>query len=199
MPAIINSLATTSMQNVFNTDFGWCGISADKTGMQATVLGYPSRTAALTGLANSLQQRQSRNTCGRPTPSHFVDDPDHDEGEVADWLPELQSRFQRYAAGKTVHFGDVPLSQPPGTEFQQAIRAACQELQYGQTVTYGELAARAGFPRAARAVGSVMSGNCMPLLVPCHRVIASGGKLGGFTSPQGVSLKQHLLSLEAGR
>jgi methylated-DNA-[protein]-cysteine S-methyltransferase len=65
-------------------------------------------------------------------------------------------------------------------------------------MSYGELAAKAGYPRAARAVGSVMSSNRFPIVIPCHRVVAAGEKPGGYTSPQGVGMKLRLLALEAG-
>ena len=67
----------------------------------------------------------------------------------------------------------------------------------GETVSYAELAGRAGSPNAARAVGGVMAGNRVPLLVPCHRVVGAGGRLGGFSAPTGVELKKRLLALEA--
>jgi methylated-DNA-[protein]-cysteine S-methyltransferase len=69
-------------------------------------------------------------------------------------------------------------------------------LAYGQTSTYGELALRVGHPRAARAVGTVMATNRFPILIPCHRVLASGGKLGGYSSHAGTNLKQILLDME---
>ncbi|MFO0919488.1 MAG: MGMT family protein, partial [Planctomycetaceae bacterium] len=63
-------------------------------------------------------------------------------------------------------------------------------------LSYGEVAANVGCPGAARAVGTVMAGNRLPLIIPCHRVIAAGGKLGGYSSPRGPGLKRWLLDLE---
>ena len=87
----------------------------------------------------------------------------------------------------------VPLDLATVPPFSRRILLAASRIPYGATVTYGGLARRADSPRAARAVGQVMARNPVPLLVPCHRVVASGG-LGGFTG--GLVLKRRLLALE---
>ncbi|MCA9116181.1 MAG: methylated-DNA--[protein]-cysteine S-methyltransferase [Planctomycetaceae bacterium] len=115
----------------------------------------------------------------------------------ADWYPALRHRLCDYAAGLPVDFSDVQLVERRLTDFQQKVLARTRTLTYGQTITYGELAELAGRPRAARAVGSVMAGNTVPVIVPCHRVVASGGKFGGFSAPQGPELKKQMLKLEA--
>ena len=91
----------------------------------------------------------------------------------------------------------MQLAFPKLTAFQESVVLAIRAVGYGQTVSYGELAELAGYPRAARAVGTVMSTNPFPILIPCHRVVASGGKLGGYSAPQGLSLKESLLAMEA--
>lgn len=78
--------------------------------------------------------------------------------------------------------------------FRRAVLAACMKIPFGRTATYGELAARAGSPRAARAVGGAMAANPIPIVIPCHRVVASQGKLGGYTG--GIEYKKMLLSHE---
>ena len=85
------------------------------------------------------------------------------------------------------------------TPFQLCVANATRRIPYGTTVSYGQLASLAGYPRAARAVGTVMSQNRFPILIPCHRVLASGGKLGGYTSVAGVDFKSRLLGLESQR
>ncbi len=115
-----------------------------------------------------------------------------------DWNADVRRRLERYCIGETVDFDDLPLDLPPGTEFQRRVLQVTRRIPYGKTMSYGTLASKAGYPRAARAVGSVMSANRFPIIVPCHRVVAAGGKAGGYTSPQGVSLKLQLLALEAG-
>jgi methylated-DNA-[protein]-cysteine S-methyltransferase len=88
---------------------------------------------------------------------------------------------------------DLPLA-PQGTQFQLAVWRELQRIPYGQTVSYGELARRIGNPKASRAVGSANGANQIPIVIPCHRVIAAGGKLGGFGG--GLPVKEALLALE---
>jgi methylated-DNA-[protein]-cysteine S-methyltransferase len=107
-------------------------------------------------------------------------------------------RLCRYLDGEPVAFDDVPVSLDHLSTFQRRVVACCRAIPYGGTRTYGELAAAAGSPGAARAVGQVMACNRLPLVVPCHRVLAAGGKLGGFSAPQGLALKRRLLALETG-
>jgi O-6-methylguanine DNA methyltransferase len=73
---------------------------------------------------------------------------------------------------------------------------AAREIPAGATATYGELARRVGTPRDARAVGRALGMNPFPIVVPCHRVIAAGGKLGGFSAPGGVATKRRMLAIE---
>ena len=122
------------------------------------------------------------------------------DDDVADWLPEacqrLIARLRAYADGVFDDFLDVALDLSGKTRFQQAVLHHCRRIRPGSTLTYGELAARAGYPGAARAVGQVMKTNCFPLIIPCHRVVAAGGKLGGYSAPDGLRLKRRLLQLE---
>lgn len=106
-------------------------------------------------------------------------------------LRKAVAQLGQYLAGKRRRFS-LPLAQP-GTPFQQAVWKALLTVPHGQWVTYGELAAMAGRPRAARAVGSAMNRNRLPILVPCHRVVASDG-LGGYG--YGLEWKQRLMALE---
>lgn len=119
------------------------------------------------------------------------------EFEECDWHPVLRHRLERYCSGVRVDFDDISLALPAMTVFQRRIISCVRRVGYGQTITYGELAERAGFPRAARAVGTVMASNRFPILIPCHRVLASGGRLGGYSSPQGIDLKRRLLDMES--
>jgi methylated-DNA-[protein]-cysteine S-methyltransferase len=107
---------------------------------------------------------------------------------------QLADRFRRYFAGERVAFDDVDVDLSWGTEFQVALAQALRDVRYGETVTYGELAALAGRPNAQRAAGSFCAGNRFPLIVPCHRVVAAGG-LGGYGS-LGGEYKRRLLELE---
>ncbi len=97
-----------------------------------------------------------------------------------------------YFAGQLRQF-DLRLA-PRGTPFQQRVWQALRGIPYGQTATYGQIAARLGKPGGARAVGGANGRNPLPIVVPCHRVVAAQGKLGGFTG--GLDLKRGLLALE---
>jgi methylated-DNA-[protein]-cysteine S-methyltransferase len=110
---------------------------------------------------------------------------------------EVLDRLVRYADGEPVDFRDVPVAVEHLSAFQRRVVRACRAIPAGERRTYGQLAAAAGSPGAARAVGQVMATNRVPLIVPCHRVVASGGRLGGFSAPQGLAMKRRLLSLEA--
>jgi methylated-DNA-[protein]-cysteine S-methyltransferase len=114
-----------------------------------------------------------------------------------DLLPEFQRQLLDYFAGRRVRFR-VPLDLEGLTPFQMKVLEACGRVGYGRTVTYGELARSVGQPAAARAVGGALAANPVPIVIPCHRIVASSGRLGGFSAEQGVSLKEALLRMERG-
>jgi methylated-DNA-[protein]-cysteine S-methyltransferase len=103
-------------------------------------------------------------------------------------------RVRAYFSGETVSFDDVPLDLGWATPFQERVAAALRAIPYGETVTYGELAALAGHPNAQRAAGTFCAHNRFPLFVPCHRVVAADG-LGSYGS-LGLQYKRRLLELE---
>ena len=102
-------------------------------------------------------------------------------------------KLREYFAGHRKQF-DLPLA-PQGTAFQKSVWRQLQQIPYGITISYGQLAKRVGNPNAARAVGSANGRNPLPIVIPCHRVIAGGGKLGGFSG--GLNVKQILLQIES--
>jgi methylated-DNA-[protein]-cysteine S-methyltransferase len=106
---------------------------------------------------------------------------------------ETMRQLHEYFAGRRREF-DLPLA-PQGTVFQKAVWRALREIPYGTAISYGELARRVGNPRASRAVGSANGANPLPIVIPCHRVIAADGSLGGFGA--GLPTKQALLGLES--
>ncbi len=108
-------------------------------------------------------------------------------------LAAAVGQLERYFAGEPIIF-DLPLNTARLTPFQQRVAAAARAIPRGTVRTYGWLAARAGSPAAFRACGQVMAANCFPVVVPCHRVVASGGRLGGFSA--GLVWKERLLALE---
>ncbi len=103
------------------------------------------------------------------------------------------SQVLEYLAGKRRSF-DLPLAAK-GTEFQHAVWNEMLNIPYGETRTYGQVAAALGKPKALQAVGQACGRNPIPIIVPCHRVVAAGGKLGGYA--YGPGIKQFLLDIEA--
>ena len=108
-------------------------------------------------------------------------------------LAETVRQLREYFAGKRTEF-DLPLA-PEGTDFQRKVWRTLQEIPYGKTISYGELAKRVGNPKASRAVGSANGKNRSPIVIPCHRVIQGNGTLGGFGG--GLPTKEKLLALES--
>ncbi len=102
------------------------------------------------------------------------------------------SQFSRYFSGKLKTFS-LPLDVQ-GTGFDQKVWKETQKIPYGKTWTYKEIAQKIGQPKASRAVGNALGRNPIPILIPCHRVIASNGTMGGYSS--GLKIKKTLLSLE---
>jgi methylated-DNA-[protein]-cysteine S-methyltransferase len=107
-------------------------------------------------------------------------------------VAEAVRQLSEYFAGERKEF-DFPLA-PEGTEFQRAVWKRLQEIPYGQTISYGELARRVGNPKASRAVGAANGKNPIPIVIPCHRVIGADGKLTGFGG--GLPIKEALLAIE---
>lgn len=100
-------------------------------------------------------------------------------------------------AGEKRDLIEVALDFSACTDFQRRVYAVVRAIPPGQTLTYGEVAARMGAPReAARAVGEAMGHNPVPILMPCHRVLGAGGKPGGFSAPGGVETKLKMLQIE---
>lgn len=109
--------------------------------------------------------------------------------------PTLQKAAQElseYFAGNRKEF-DIPLN-PKGTDFQKSVWNALCTIPYGKTMSYGQVAAQIGNPKASRAVGMANNKNPIPILIPCHRVIGANGKLVGYGG--GIWIKQKLLELE---
>lgn len=105
---------------------------------------------------------------------------------------EVARELRAYANGALRTFS-VPI-EPEGTEFDRLVWRALRRIPYGETRTYGDIAKAIGKPRSARAVGAANNRNPIPIVIPCHRVVAAGGKLGGYGG--GLALKRKLLDLE---
>ena len=159
---------------IFETPWGRMAVAATARGLAHVVLPGKKNGAAFARLARleSGDAPRSARTCARRA-----------EREIREYLRRRRRRAFT-----------VPLDLAALPRFHQRALLAAREIPFGRTVTYGELAARAGRPYAARAVGQAMARNPVPLVVPCHRVVAAGGRLGGFGG--GAALKRRLLALE---
>lgn len=106
-------------------------------------------------------------------------------------------RARRYFAGERVDFADVPVDLGVQGPFSDRVYAAVRALGWGETATYGAIARMLGVgPEYARDVGQAMAANPVPLIVPCHRVTAANGKIGGFSAPGGSLSKARMLEIE---
>jgi methylated-DNA-[protein]-cysteine S-methyltransferase len=157
---------------VFNTTAGWVGILGSASGLRRTTLPQRTERAVYELLGDSLKNAMS-------SPRRFAD---------------LIERYHTYFSGCKVDFPDA-LDLTDATLFQCAVWQATRDIPYGQTRSYTWLAERVGNVKATRAVGQTMARNPLPIIIPCHRVLAKGGGLGGFSG--GLQVKKMLLRLEA--
>lgn len=118
---------------------------------------------------------------------------DVDDRQLSGPLTDARRQLGEYFSGERRTFG-LPL-QAAGTPFQLQVWFALADIPYGETISYAELACRVGRPRAFRAVGQANGANPLPIVLPCHRVVASGGGIGGYGG--GLDLKRQLLAIEA--
>lgn len=117
----------------------------------------------------------------------------HPPAHLAHALDQLSAYFQ----GRRQEF-DLEIDWRGIAPFNLRALRAARAIPYGQTRTYAHIAAQLGSPRASRAVGAAMAGNPMPIVLPCHRVIGSDGKLHGYAAPDGIQTKAYLLRFEGG-
>jgi len=157
---------------VINTRLGWLGMVCSEKGLVLLTLPQKSRNAALSQLKD------------------FIDAGIEDATAFGD----LAQRLQRYFDGEQVLFPDR-LALSGATAFQRAVWSMARAIPYGETRSYAWVAGSIGRPHAVRAVGGALARNSIPIIVPCHRVIASDGGLGGFSG--GLELKRRLLELES--
>ncbi len=157
---------------VFATAAGWCGVAASSEGLRRTVLPQPDRVEAVLRTTEGLDR-------ARPGPERLAD---------------FVRRFTAYFEGQAADFLDA-IDLTGATDFQAQVWRAARLVPRGQTRSYAWLASQVGRPGAARAVGQALGRNPLPVVVPCHRILAAGGGLGGFSG--GLAMKRFLLRLEA--
>ena len=162
---------------VFETTSGFCGIAWNDVGIAR--LGLPERTAE--AAERHLWRHLADARASDPPPA----------------VAAIVARVKRYFAGETVDFSGVAVDLGGQETFLRQIYEAVRRVGWGQTTTYGAVAKELGAgSEAARDVGEAMARNPVPLIVPCHRVLAAGGKLGGFSAPGGAVAKLRMLELE---
>ena len=105
----------------------------------------------------------------------------------------------RLLAGEKVDLNAIPVDLGEASPLERKVYAAACRIPAGEVRTYGEIAREIGAPGAAQAVGAALGRNPVPIIVPCHRVLASGGRSGGFTAPGGVATKFRMLEIEGAR
>ena len=207
----------TDILVVFPSELGWMALIGSGRVLRQLTLGHTDPKAARHALDARLAQhalvvRQTRvdhsgasgvlpvagaERRGQDTPGTPQFGSNRPPG--GSWDRHLVARLQAYASGARDDFCDVPVELGPLTEFQRRVVQHCRRIPPGKTLSYGQLAAKAGFAGAARAVGNCLAANRIPLVIPCHRVIAAGGGLGGYSAAGGIRLKRRLLDLEAVR
>ena len=166
--------------SIFETAHGFCAILWSESGVRGLLLPARSRVES----ERSLRRRAPRAGLKDPPPA----------------IGALIGAIQRYFEGERIDFCDFRIDLREQDDFFREIYAATRRLGWGSTTTYGALAKELGAgAEAARTVGEAMAKNPLPLIIPCHRVLAAGGKPGGFSAPGGTSAKLRMLELEGVR
>lgn len=165
---------------LFDTEIGRCAIAW----RGEAVCGFAIPAASDAETADSLRRR-----IGGAEPA-----------EPPAVIGEAIRAVRRLLAGESTDLSFIPVDLAATPDFERRVYAALRGVAPGATITYGELAERAGSPGAARAVGMAMARNPVPVIIPCHRVLAGARRSGGFSAPGGVATKFKLLQIEqAGR
>jgi methylated-DNA-[protein]-cysteine S-methyltransferase len=167
---------TAAWYALFDTSLGTCAIAWAERGIVRTYLPEPSADAVR---ARLLRRR-----------------PDAQQVEPPDDVREVIAAITRLLRGEAVDLGWVRLDDESVPELHRRVYAAAREIPPGRTLTYGEIARRLGDATLARKVGEALGRNPFPIVVPCHRVLAAGGRTGGFSARGGTETKMQLLRIE---
>jgi methylated-DNA-[protein]-cysteine S-methyltransferase len=162
--------------HLFDTAFGVCGLAWTDAGLTRV----------------QLPEREVRTTEKRLQDLNAV----RHDGALPPDIDRCITRLRDYISGAQTDFRDIALDLSGISDFNAQIYRALRDIGFGQTTTYGVLATAVSSPGAARAVGMAMARNPWPIIVPCHRVLASGQRMGGFSAPGGTLTKEQLLALE---
>jgi methylated-DNA-[protein]-cysteine S-methyltransferase len=176
--SVSSTISASPRYDVFDTAIGLCGIAWNSKEIINVQL--PSRDL------ESLKLRLE--VFGEPG-----------DCESVVFVSRAVRKIRLHLAGKPQNFEDVPIDLRRFPQFHQNVYRTLQKIPTGSVTTYGDLAGLAGSPLAARAVGQAMAKNQYPIIIPCHRVLSGGGKLGGFSSFGGLDTKVQLLEIESGQ
>lgn len=157
------------------TAFGTCALAFNPKGLVFFQLPERSEQATLARLMRHVRSAEA----GPPA-----------------WMKDALRDLVRYFDGETEDLLGIPVDLEGVPPFHRKVYEAMRRIRRGQVWTYAELAREAGSPQAFRAVGQAMAKNPIPVVIPCHRVVAAGGKPGGFSAPGGLVTKERLLRLE---
>ena len=175
---------------VFHTSWGWMGLAASANGTQAgvnrIVLGQASRKA----VERAMIELRTSKVEGRSSSSRRASQVTPGLGVI---LKEARTQLVEFLKGKRREL-DFAVDLSEGTTFQRKVWRTILRIPYGRVRSYKWVAVRVGGPRHARAVGLALGANPVPIIVPCHRVVAHDGSLGGFSG--GLKAKRRLLALE---
>lgn len=161
----------------FPTSFGICGVAWTHAGITAFCLPEASKRQ---------MQMQLKKITGNSKSSTAL----------PSWIKQLIQKVKAHINSNLQDFSDIPANLKGCTDFQLSVYYTAQKIPAGKVTTYKELAKAIGKPKAARAVGNALGKNPIPLIIPCHRIIASSGKLGGFLAYGGLRMKKALLASE---
>jgi methylated-DNA-[protein]-cysteine S-methyltransferase len=163
----------------FETTMGTCGI-AWNVEAEPRIVGFQLPEVSPASTAKRIARRTGTQTPAAPPPA----------------VARIIERVRAHVNGDTQDFSDVAVDLSELEEFPRAVLTALREIPAGRTGTYGELAKALNQPTAAQAVGKALGRNPIPLIIPCHRILAAGGKTGGFSAHGGWVTKSKLLALE---
>jgi O-6-methylguanine DNA methyltransferase len=162
---------------IFPTALGYCGISWRAQGVTAFML----PEAAPVRMQKELQTITGVKKTATTLPA---------------WICALAQQIKLHMQGKSQDFSAVPVVVDHATDFMRAVYQEAQRIPSGSVISYAQLAERLGKPGAVRAVGTALGKNAIPLIIPCHRIITTSGKIGGFSANGGIAAKEILLACE---
>jgi methylated-DNA-[protein]-cysteine S-methyltransferase len=178
-PAKVGAMNTTHGFTLFDTAIGRCGIAWSERGVARVT--FPEKSEAATRERLLRRLPLARETAPPPAIARAI------EGMVA------------LASGEKRDLADIALDMEGVPEFERRVYEAALRIPPGETLTYGDIAIRLGDRLLARDVGQALGRNPFPIIVPCHRVLAAGNRVGGFSAPGGAGTKLRLLAIEGAR